>query len=113
VDVIDASRFFASGADLGDAWSRALRTVLDGMRRAVEEERLAAQKVVSSEPPLRRTPTPDWRTVLPPLVREVVATVPVQVAPMPIAPASESARDVHGERAVLLGARVGLPWLVP
>lgn len=113
VDVIDAGRFFTSGAGLGDAWSRALHSVLDGMRRTVEEERLAAHKVVSAELPARLSAAPNWRMVLPPAVRDVVATVPVQVAPVPASPPTESVRDVRGERSVLLGARVELPWIVP
>src|SRR5262245_60163492 len=91
VGVIDADRFFQRGAELGDAWARAVHAVLDGMRRAIEEERLAAQAVVSKEPPVHR---PDWRTVLSPAVRDAVAVVPVQVAPVAVVPATESARDV-------------------
>jgi hypothetical protein len=111
---------------LGEAWARALQAVLEGMKRLVDE-RIEAQETlapklspvspcrdsacvatpVPSVPRLRAAwlPASGWR--------EALEKSPVQLAPVAVAPPTESPRDTRGEQGVVLGAKMQLPWLVP
>lgn len=110
---------------LDEAWARALRAVVEGVKHLVDGERIEAEEAIQPArvPPLqpvvpawRTTFTPTWASVVKPAVsalRETIATAPVQVTPVVATPPTESPADTRGEHAVLLGARMGLPWLVP
>jgi hypothetical protein len=110
IDIVDVARFFTAPRALGDAWERALQAVRDGMRALVDQERTAAQQALAPVPPAKRAPA--W-TVVVPAVREVRQRRTVAVHPVAVEPVTESVADVRGQRAVLLGASVGLPWNVP
>jgi hypothetical protein len=111
VDIVDVAQFFTAPRALGDAWERALRAVLDGMRALVDAERTAARQALAPAPPAKRAPA--WTAVVP-AVREVgQARRIVAVHPVTVEPVTETVADVRGQRAVLLGASVGLPWNVP
>jgi hypothetical protein len=104
---------------LGQAWACAVRAVLDGMKHLVDAHKLAAEPLrPQAPPPLPATeapPIPVWRTpwTLTAAMREAIAASPVQLGPVAgVAPFVVSV-DTHGEHAVLLGARVDLPWMVP
>jgi hypothetical protein len=104
---------------LGQAWAAAVRTVLDGMKHLVDAHKLASEPLRPQVPPPPATPEapsiPAWRArwTLTGAMREAIAVSPVQVGPVAgVAPLVVSL-DTHGEDAVLLGARVDLPWMVP
>ncbi len=118
---------FAPPAVLDQAWARAVRAVLDGVKRLMDAERVEAtealggapippvdhDRVTQVAPPLRFVPA--WRAAWTPAkaVREALATAPMQPTPLPIEPPTEADTDTRGEHAVLLGATMTLPWLVP
>jgi hypothetical protein len=104
---------------IGHAWACAVRTVLDDMKKLVDAHKLATE-------PLRPDVTPPPRAPEAPIVpalrarwtlngalRDAIAVSPIQVGPVEGTPPLEVSRDTHGEYAVLLGARVDLPWMVP
>lgn len=100
---------------LGPAWARALRAVLDEVKHVVEPQRLAVEPARPAGTPPAVPSVPAWRAVWLPAhaVREAIAASPVQVGPVSAGPPTETGRDTRGEHAVLLGAQVGLPWMVP
>ena len=104
---------------LGEAWARALRTVLDGMKHLVDAQKVAAlplrPEAPASPAPRRRRSIPAWRARWTPAgaLREALAASPVQVGPVAGVPPLETGVDSHGQNVVLLGARVELPWMVP
>jgi hypothetical protein len=112
---------------LGEAWARAVRAVLDGVKRLVDAERLEAAETLSAKAspvdPCRGSacdtkplqPVPPVRGAWLPAsaLREAVEKSPVQVGPVAVAPPTESPTDARGQHAVLLGAKMQLPWLVP
>jgi hypothetical protein len=112
-------RALAPPVVLGQAWACAVRTVLDGMKHLVDAHKLAAEPLSPHAPPLPPTPEapsiPAWRArwTLTGAMREAIAASPVQVGPTEAATPLEVSRDTHGENAILLGARVDLPWMVP
>lgn len=110
-EIVDVARFFSAPRALGDAWERAVQAVLDGMRALVDADRTTARQALAASPPPKRVPA--WTAVVP-AVREVhKARRPVAVHPVAVEPVTETGSDVRGQRAVLLGASVELPWNVP
>jgi hypothetical protein len=99
----------------GDAWTRAVRAVIEGVRQAMEADRAAVQKVVTAAAPATpKSAQPSvFRAVLPPTVREMVDTAPIKLGPVPAESVGAGTHDRRGERAALLGASIELPWLVP
>jgi hypothetical protein len=104
---------------LGEAWARALRTVLDDMKHLVDTQKLADEPlrpeapVLTAARPIRSIPA--WRARWTPAgaLREALAASPVQTGPVVGVPPLETGVDSHGQNVVLLGARVALPWMVP
>jgi hypothetical protein len=117
---------FRPATVLGEAWAQALQAVLEGMKRLVDE-RIEAQETLaptlSPVSPCRGTacvaaPVPAVPRVhagwLPASAwREAYEKSPVQLTPVAVTPPTESPRDTRGERGVVLGAKVLLPWMVP
>jgi len=117
---------FSPPSVLGEAWARALRAVIDDMKQSVDAEHLEAAQAVGAPIAPIATPRPKvarfWIRGLTPAhsawlpahaLRDAIAESPVQLTPVAVAPPTESGVDTRGEHAVLLGAKVDFPWLVP
>jgi hypothetical protein len=109
---------FTPPAVLGTAWAKAVRAVLDGVKHLVDVEKVEPHPPILPEAAASTTPPPApvWRVPVwqpPNRLREAIAKSPVQVGPVSVGPPTESPVDTRGEHAVLLGARVELPWVVP
>jgi hypothetical protein len=105
---IGAEQFFAESKVLGDAWSRAVGAVFDTMKRLAELGRITEGQVLRGPPP----PIP-WQVSAPGQREAAPTTRVVAFAPLRIEPVTEAAADTRGEHALLLGAQVTLPWMVP
>ena len=133
----------AQPVTMGETWARALRTVLDGMKRLVDAERIEAEQAVGgpvNAKGQRSTPrggfggeavtagmapgprvgqarasVPVWRSAWTPpaAVRAAIEGTPVHLTPIAVTPPTESPTDTRSEHVVLLGAIVELPWMVP
>ena len=111
VDYIGAEHFFAVPVTLGDAWARAVNAALDRMRHLVDAEQMVAQGVLGAA--AHRPKPPAWAAPLPRPPKATTARFVVQPAPYVVEPVTAAVVDTHGEYAVLPGARVELPWMVP
>jgi hypothetical protein len=111
---------------LDETWARALKAVVDGVKHLLDGEPIEAREALApkvSPPPesapkrseLRAPFVPAFRAAWLPVtaLRETLAASPIQPSPMEIGPATESPVDTRGQHAVLLGARMQLPWAVP
>jgi len=114
---------FTPPSVLGEAWAQALRAVIEEMKQSVDAEHLEAAQAVGA--PVA-TPRPKvgrfWIRGLTPAhsawlpahaLRDAIAESPVQLTPVAVAPPTETGVDTRGEHAILLGAKVDFPWLVP
>ncbi|MFT3771306.1 MAG: hypothetical protein QM820_38310 [Minicystis sp.] len=110
VDIIDVERFFSAPRALGDAWERAVQAALDGMRALRDAERVATQAPL---PVAMRKPAPPWPTIAPVSHEARFARFVVTFQPVTVEPVTQSVVDVRGQRAILLGSVVALPWSVP
>jgi hypothetical protein len=117
VSLPEGQHIFTPPAVLGDAWARAVRAVLDGVKQLVDMEKIEAERIVylkASAPPSPAPPppvVPAWKPTS--TLRDTLERSPIQVGPVGVAPPTEAVRDTRGERAHLLGARMELPWMVP
>ena len=112
---IDAAQLLEQSKVLSDAWTRAVKTVFDAMKRVADVERLRPARTVYVNMQPLEVPggwqTGAWSAVSP---REQAAgQAVVEPAPMPIEPVTASIADTPGERGVLVGVQVTLPWLIP
>jgi hypothetical protein len=105
-------------AVLGERWARAMRAVLDEVKRLVDAEWIEAAEIggtVARADVTPPPPVPAWRTAWTPAsaLREQVTASPVRVTPVPIEPPTETPVDTRGQHAVLLGVKMELPWMEP
>jgi hypothetical protein len=110
-ETIDVQAFVPSPKVLGDAWFKALTAALEAMRRAAELERLAATSTLV--PPAPRPRPAAWPSPPASIDARAEPSPSVQARPVPFVPPIRAASDVRGEQAILLGAVVKLPWMVP
>jgi len=110
VDVIDAARFLSAPRALGDAWERAVRAALDGVRAFLEADLAARHALAAALPPKR---APPWTTALPARREVREARRVVRLQPATVEPVAQAVLDARGQRATLLGAVVELPWTLP
>jgi hypothetical protein len=102
-----------------EGWARRLQAVLDGMTHLLDAEPVEAQQALGAKlaapTPARDRTVPPARTAWLPggALREAIARSPVQLSPLAVLPATESAYDARSEHLVLLGIRMQLPWIVP
>jgi hypothetical protein len=112
-----SDRVFTPPAVLGEAWARAVRAVVEGVKHLIDFEKVEAPPLLGARAAVGPTPSPSvpvWRVWEPAdRLREVIVKSPVQVGPVSISPPTEAPVDTRGEHAVLLGARMELPWMVP
>ncbi len=113
--VLAVDRLLTQPVLKGDAWTRAVQAVIEGVRRAMEQDRLAVQKVVTAAlPTTPKSAQPSaFRAVLPTTVRDMVDTAPVILGPVAGESVGAGTIDRRGERSSLLGATIELPWMVP
>jgi hypothetical protein len=117
VSLPEAPHIFTPPAVLGEAWARAVRAVLDGVKHLVDMDKIEAERIVYLKASAPRSPAPSppvvpaWKPTS--TLRDALDRSPIQVGPVGVVPPTEAVRDTRDERAVLLGARVELPWMVP
>ena len=109
MEIFDVTRFVSTPAALGDTWDRAVRAVLDSMRTFLEAER--ATVLAAATPPKKRLVA--WSAPAPARNEVVSARKLVRLQPVEVGPVTQSVADARGQSAILLGARVELPWTMP
>jgi len=108
LDIVGVERFFSAPSALGHAWETAVHAVLDRMRALVDAE----PRALAPAPPAKKR-APAWAAPVP-ARREAPGThYVVTFQPVTVEPVTQAVADTRGERAVLLGVSVELPWNVP
>ncbi len=122
---VPEEHLFTPPAVLGQGWAEAVRAVIDGMKQLVDAERIEAADIGAASGPFATTTTaapwgsapvlPAWRARWLPAsaLRDAIARSPVQLTPVAAVPPTETTVDTRGEGALLLGARMELPWVLP
>lgn len=107
---VDVERLLAESRELGDAWSRAMATVVVAMRHIANLDQLPPVGGVVLPVGMKR-PGPSLSVAGPLPVLQEVALRWDMVAPAPLVfePVTASVVDVPGDHGVLLGVKVPLP----